>query len=75
MKKNPTVVAALIIIIGVVLIFIYSLQKNKKTEVENVGGIVKEEVNGTVNLSPSGSLPFPESEPYVSPPTTPPPNP
>lgn len=66
MKKNPTVVAALIIIIGVVLIFIYSLGKNNGAEVENVGDI---------NLSPSDYLPFPESEPYLAPPTTPPPNP
>lgn len=61
MKKNPTIVAALIIIIGVVLIFIYSLQKNN--------------ISGTVNLSPSGYLPFPENEPYLAPPTTRPPNP
>lgn len=75
MKKSPTVVAALIVIIGVILIFIYSLGKNKGTEVENVGGIIKEEIGGTVNLSPSDHLPFPESEPYLAPPTTRPPNP
>ena len=65
MKKNPTVVAAIIIIIGVVLIFIYSLQRNKITE----------DASGTFGLSPGDSLPFPESEPYLVPPTTRPPNP
>lgn len=70
-KYFTTVIAALIIIAVAIATFVYSLLKSGP---EDVGGILLENVDGVTTANPSGGLATPTSEPFVAPPTTPPPS-